>query len=470
MPLPSSVRRRPAALCAVIFLGLLAGALVSGGGRAPATAAPARQQPSGGATSTPTPTATPACTPGWQQVPAPAGSGGHTRLVAVAGVADDDAWAVGHAGLPLQTLTEHWNGSAWISVPSPNGGASQNELLGVAALAPQDAWAVGYGLTNGGPFLPFLIHWTGSQWAPAPLPGTGILNGIAAVASADIWAVGHYANGTADQTLAAHWDGQAWTRVLPPNPGSGNNALYAVSARATDDVWAVGGYFDPAQNMYHSLIEHWNGSAWSVVATPDPPATSYIQLTGVLARAADDAWAVGRGAGARTLIEHWNGTAWSVVPSPNGPGGLSMFEGVWAWAVDDAWAAGWSGDPGNNQTLLAHWDGQNWSAVTSPNPSPADNWLWGGPGRAGSSLWALGSYSDPNGNELPLTIRYPAACGTPTSTATVPASSTGTATPPATLALSSTASPTAPAPTNSPASTASPTPTAPPPASSPTRT
>ena len=43
-------------------------------------------------------------------------------------------------------------------------------------------------------------------------------------------------------------------------------------------------------------------------------------LEGVAALAADDAWAVGwygQGAPSRTLIEHWDGTAWSIVSSPN---------------------------------------------------------------------------------------------------------------------------------------------------------
>jgi hypothetical protein len=41
-------------------------------------------------------------------------------------------------------------------------------------------------------------------------------------------------------TLIEHWNGSAWTIVPSPNVGSGNNSLAAVAARSANDVWAVG--------------------------------------------------------------------------------------------------------------------------------------------------------------------------------------------------------------------------------------
>src|SRR5262249_58628362 len=73
-------------------------------------------------------------------------------------------------------------------------------------------------------------------------------------------------------------------------------------------------------------IEHWNGRNWSVVTSPNASAQNNL-LAGVTAISADDVWAVGdfqttSGAGTvfQTLTEHWNGTAWSIVASPNGAG------------------------------------------------------------------------------------------------------------------------------------------------------
>jgi len=66
---------------------------------------------------------------------------------------------------------------------------------------------------------------------------------------------------------------------------------------------------------HSTLIEHWNGSAWSVNSTS--VVTGYAaQLTGVVDLSPSNAWAVGKGGGG-SLLEHWNGTTWGLVPIPD---------------------------------------------------------------------------------------------------------------------------------------------------------
>jgi hypothetical protein len=78
---------------------------------------------------------------------------------------------------------------------------------------------------------------------------------------------------------------------------------------------AVGGYVAAA--TARTLVESWNGTAWSAVPSPAKGV-----LEGVSCVSASACTAVGEG-GAGTLIESWNGTAWSVVPSPfKGMGGF----------------------------------------------------------------------------------------------------------------------------------------------------
>ena len=108
--------------------------------------------------------------------------------------------------------------------------------------------------------------------------------------------------------------------VDSPNLGTGYS-LSGVAAVSTNDVWAVGYHGDPYYNPIQTLIEHWNGTAWSVVASPNE-GTNNNELHGVAAVSPNDVWAVGfytdsSGAHGQTLVEHWNGSAWSVVPSPN---------------------------------------------------------------------------------------------------------------------------------------------------------
>src|SRR6478672_3269683 len=58
---------------------------------------------------------------------------------------------------------------------------------------------------------------------------------------------------------------------------------------------------------------------WDVTPSPNVPYASF--LLGVATLSANDIWAVGVNYNTngyqRTLTEHWNGSQWSVVPSPN---------------------------------------------------------------------------------------------------------------------------------------------------------
>ena len=85
----------------------------------------------------------------------------------------------------------------------------------------------------------------------------------------------------ASQTLVLHWDGFAWSIVPNPNPPVVVDAtLNAIAAVSANDVWAVGFY--ASSGIYQPLIEHWDGSAWSVAPSPNL-STEYNQLNAVAA-------------------------------------------------------------------------------------------------------------------------------------------------------------------------------------------
>jgi len=56
--------------------------------------------------------------------------------------------------------------------------------------------------------------------------------------------------------------------VSSPNGGPAHNYLNAVAAISSSDIWAVGSQTFFGQTGI--LIEHWNGTAWSVVTSPAP--------------------------------------------------------------------------------------------------------------------------------------------------------------------------------------------------------
>jgi hypothetical protein len=170
---------------------------------------------------------------------------------------------------------------------------------------------------------------SGFSVAAAP---SGVLTATAAIADNDIWAVG-YSETTTPETgtvivpVAEHFNGTSWTSVPTPalavNPytNSSDGQFQGVAAVSSNDVWAVG--YGGANG---ALIEHWNGTAWSVVASPEggnsAPAPHGTGLDAVTAISANDVLAVGQnnigttanGSGGGALVEQWNGTAWNVIP------------------------------------------------------------------------------------------------------------------------------------------------------------
>jgi len=210
----------------------------------------------------------------------------------------------------------------------------------------------------------------GNDWSVVPSPNKGTMDndlyGAATVSDTDAWAVGTYRDASfRDLTLALHWDGSAWTVIPTPNVGTHTDFLYDVDASSSTDAWAVG--LDNPGAPYKTLIEHWNGSTWSVV--PSPSQTSDAILYGVEALSATDAWAVGYQVNTigQTLVEHWNGVAWSEVSSPNVGSDSNVLNAVHAVSPTDIWAVG-SYYTTSQRPLTLHWDGSQWTAVTSPDP------------------------------------------------------------------------------------------------------
>jgi hypothetical protein len=253
---------------------------------------------------------------------------------------------------------EHWDGTSWSIVPSPNIGTSYNELYGVAAVSANDIWAVGkYTEYSSGAYYILVEHWDGANWMVVPASDVGLnyswFYGVAATSTSDVWAVGwaDTSGSSPTQTLVEHWDGTSWRIVPSPNIGTSNNILFGVTAISAADVWAVG-HSSSAQ----TLVEHWDGTSWSIVPSPNPN-MGYITLYGVTAASINDVWAVGVINNAQTLVEHWDGTSWHIVPSPNLNANTNQLYSVAAHA-GDVWAVGVAeNEPSTDtsRTLIEHY-------------------------------------------------------------------------------------------------------------------
>ena len=84
----------------------------------------------------------------------------------------------------------------------------------------------------------------------------------------------------------------SWQIIASPNGPRQVNELHSVSALSENDVWAVGVSYNTELTLGSTLIEHWNGSRWSVVPSPNP-SSSVNKLNAVAAVSPNDVWASG---------------------------------------------------------------------------------------------------------------------------------------------------------------------------------
>lgn len=323
-------------------------------------------------------------------------------LTGVTCASGSDCWAVGHyvVGFTYQTIIERWNGTAWTIAASPNNtGTKTSNLRDVACASDSDCWAVG-NYQDGQAWQPLIEHWNGTAWSIVTSPSVSgaqfhSLSGVTCPSASNCWAVGQFYNGSAEQTLVLRWNGTSWGIVASPNSSSvQNNYLTDITCTSASNCWAVGRYDTGATTQ--TLIQRWNGSTWTIVSSPNTSATQYNQLSGVTCASASNCWAVGyfkSGNTQQTLIQHWNGTSWTIVASPNtGTAQNNSFSGVTCASPTDCWAVG--SDRGSiTQTLIQHWDGTLWAIVPSPN-ADGDNYnvLSAVTCASPTNCWAVGTF------------------------------------------------------------------------------
>jgi hypothetical protein len=330
-------------------------------------------------------------------------------LLAASASSPTDIWAVGQS-------TIHFDGTKWTAFPAPGiKGNNTANLEGVVDISSTLAWAAG--TVNIGEAHPgqVILQWNGTQWNvfPGPTFAEGDQPSIFAMTSTsanDIWAIGSLLGDDEQQLffLFEHWDGTSWTATTSV---SGDAFLFGASADATNDAWAVG-FSGPENDSSRTLAMHWNGSNWRTMATPSVGAGAN-QLNGVLALAPNNVWAVGfstpqpppKEEATLTLIEHFDGTSWTVVPSPNvGPNSIyqsNRLFGLTANSANDIWAFGsfFAADGSGHQlTLLLHWDGTSWTIAPSPNPTDGvflSDLLFAGVTPSPGNVWIVGAEDVP---------------------------------------------------------------------------
>src|SRR5580704_1910698 len=178
-----------------------------------------------------------------------------------------DCTAVGTRSSGM-TLAEHWNGRHWSAVTTKHTGA----LTAASCPATGFCMAVGSGGTESASaysMAPLAEQWTGSSWTaltvPDPYSPTDYaeFNSVSCISATNCMAVGDDINaaGTTDATVAAQWNGTAWTILSTPSPAT-ISALYSVSCTSATFCSAVGGGTPTPAGKVSPVAATWNGGTW----------------------------------------------------------------------------------------------------------------------------------------------------------------------------------------------------------------
>ena len=288
---------------------------------------------------------------------------------------DDDAWRV----KSIEFFGEYWDIET-LSPPVPQGG-SELRINDVSCTSESACTMVGRYYSGG--YKPYVARWNGTSWSQqsAPLPSEGTaaeaLLAVSCASSTSCLAVGKAAN----KPFAERWNGSEWSLSSVPNPtGAADASLQGISCTASNACIAVGSYAKSGASQ-RTLAASFNGTAWTILSTPNPAKEGGAVLREVSCLSSASCIAVGSLATPApilaeeeaTLALSWNGTSWTLQSSPNAGGSaFSSFNAISCAATTACTAVG-STRPGGKYTfatLAARWNGSAYSLQTPVNPQP----------------------------------------------------------------------------------------------------
>lgn len=299
-------------------------------------------------------------------------------LRGIACTSTTNCWAVGYfvdSSNVDEALFDRWNGTSWTASTTAFGAPTVNYVLnGVSCVNAGNCWAVGLRNSTGNPAVVEAVQWNGSSWAADTTSDAGQLRGVSCVDTSHCWAVGQ--NGSSPtNTLIEAWNGTAWSAQTSPNQGTSTNQLFGVSCVSASDCWAAGQYLDTTGGRFQNLIAGFNGTSWTIPSglsntDNNTPAETSNNLQGVTCTSASNCWAVGTyfsvAAGQQqTLIDVFDGSAWTLVPNtPNNTIGTAKSNTLDGVACSDAGHCAAVGDLTNpDPTLVLMF------TVAAPTPS-----------------------------------------------------------------------------------------------------
>lgn len=316
-------------------------------------------------------------------VPAAARSHG-ASLFGVSCTSSSQCMAVGSrvtTGTRTDTLAQAWSGGRWHVLTTPNPKAARTSYLDeVSCRSASWCMAVGSSTSKAHGTAALAQAWNGSRWR---LTTSAVPSGARASELFDIScssrsscvAVGDYtARSGARRPFSQHWTGTGWRRLSTPDAARARSGILdGVECRASRCM-AVG-FAQTSSNPLQSigLAQAWNGHSWRVLSFPDPAGTLFADVQDVSC-APPACVAVGfsetSGQQARSLAELWQAGKWRLLKGPDkAPAGV-ILDGVSCPATTSCVAVGLrpTGSAAGDALAAQAWNGRRWRTMRTPDP------------------------------------------------------------------------------------------------------
>jgi hypothetical protein len=305
------------------------------------------------------------------------------------GVAKSMRSALLIVGVGLIILPGTAGAASWSIQSTPNGaGAEHSSLFDMSCepLTTAACTAVGQ-QTISGKTAPYAQYWNGSTWvnqsAEAPAGATAAeLQADHCLSKTSCVAAGSYTTAGGTFSLVEVWNGTSWTVQATPNPTEvAETRLKGISCKAITACFAVGYSLKEKgkENTKSAVVMRGNSGVWSLQSMPKPSGAVAFEVNGIDCPSTTLCLAVGayeESSGAKwAMAAKWNGAEWiqqGIVPVEGSK--QSILLDVACSDIKNCTAVGGYRNSSNVQgTYVLSWDGSVWTRQISPNPAGSTN-------------------------------------------------------------------------------------------------